>query len=78
MDSQLEGLPAIPASSWVSRLTSHHIMLNHLALPADTNDRIATVYSSLAIVHVVHVRVQSLIAFSCSKLVAKAIFSDKF
>ena len=26
MDSRLEGLPAIPASSWVSRLTSHHIM----------------------------------------------------
>ena len=34
-----------------------------LALPADLNDRIATVYTSLAIVHVVHVRVQSLIAF---------------
>ena len=30
-----------------------------------------------AIMHVVHVRVQCLIAFSCSKLVAKAIFSDK-
>ena len=40
-------------------------------------DRIVTVYSSLAIVHVVHVRVQSLF-FSCSKLVAKATFSDKF
>ena len=36
---------------------------------------LVTVYSSLAIVHV---RVQSLIAFSCSKLVAKAIFSNKF
>ena len=34
--------------------------------------------SSQAIVHVVHVGVQSLIAFSCSKFVAKAIFSDKF
>ena len=33
----------------------------HVALPADINDRISTVYSS-AIVHVVHVSVQSVIA----------------
>ena len=78
MDSRLKGLPAIPASSRVSRLiyTSHHIMLTCPSLLSSpnrykrqnsdsiqfTSDRACCARES-----------SSLIAFSCCKLVAKAI-----